>query len=212
MFLFPESTTPLVAGLVVTVVVIAVLVIEATVFGVKYFKLKQTQSEHELEELYHENQAAENSPQVQSSASPQDERLHSDHKNGNTGKLHGHSDVMKSSTDNIPCENPDDLNGCTDNTPYENPDEMNLHHPTDNSPRENSGDVNVKRSTDNSPYENPEAMTSEYLTISEAGTTTENSHALTGQYENVNRRGNQYEAIHMSGISATVNPYEAIRH
>ena len=194
------------------VVVIAVLVIVSTVFGVKYFKLKQTQPEYRLKEPYFENQSAENSTQVQSSASPQDERLHSNRKNGNTGKLHGHSDAMKSSTDNIPYENPDDLNGRTDNTPYENPDEMSLHRSTDNRPREHSGDVNVKRPSDNSPYENPEAVTNEYLTISEAGTTTENSHALTGQYENVNRRGNQYEAIHMSGISATVNPYEAIRH
>ena len=184
-----------------TVVVIAVVVIVATVFGVKYFKLKQTQPEHGLEEPYCENQTAENSPHVQSSASPQyeyypqDGRLHSNCNNGNTGKLHGHSDAMKSSTDNIPYDNPDDLNGRIDNTPYENPDEMNLHRPADNSPRENSGD-----------------LPSEYLTIREAGTTTENSHALTGQLENVSRRGNQYEAIHMSDISATVNPFENIRH
>ena len=201
-----------------TVVVIAVLVIVAIVFGVKYFKIKQTKTEHESNEPYHENQAAENSPQVQSSASPQyenyppDGRLHSNRNNGNTGKLHGHSDALKLSTDNIPYENPDELNGRTDTTPYENPDEMNLHHPTDNSPRENSRDVNVKRPTDNSPYENPEAVTSEYLTIIESDITAENPHDLTGQYENVNGRDNQYEAIHMSDISAAVNPYEEIRH
>ena len=119
---------------------------------------------------------------------------------------------MKPSADNIPYENPDDLKIRADDTPYENPDDLNLHHNIDSIPCENHGDLNVNSPTDNSPNENPEAVTSEYLTISESGITTEKSHALTGQYENVNGRSNQYQTIQMSDISATVNPYAEIRH
>ena len=212
-FTFPGYSTTLVAGLVVMGVVIAVLVLVVTVLSVKYFKLKQTQAGYGPDEPHYENQAGSSLPQVQSSASPQhenyprDERLHSNHNNGNTGTLHGHS------TDNIPSKNPDDLNGCTDNTdntPYENPDDLNLQCPADNSPCENSHDVNLNSPTDNSPYENTESVTSEYLTISESGNTS--SRPLNGQYENFNSRGNQYQTIDVVDISATVNTYEQIRH
>ena len=126
--------------------------------------------------------------------------------------LHGHPDAMNSTSDNIPYKNPDDLNSRTDKTPYENPDDLNLQRSTDSILRGNHGDLNLNSPTDNSPYENPEAVTSEYLAICEPGSTTSNSHALAGQYENVNGKCNQYEAIHMSDISAAVNPYEEIRH
>ena len=181
-------------------VVIAVLVLVVTVLSVKYIKLKQTQTGYGPNKPHYENQAGSRLPQVQSSASsqheaPRDERLHSNHTNGNTGTLHGHS------TDSNPCEDADDLNGCTDNTdntPYENPDDLNLQCSADNSPCENSGDVNLNSPTDNSPYENPEAMTSKYLTISESGNSS--SRPLNGQYENVNGRGNQYQTIDMVDI------------
>ena len=63
-FTFPESCTPLVAGLVVMGVVIAVLVPLVTVFGVKYFKLKQTQTGYGTDEPHYENQAGSSLPQV----------------------------------------------------------------------------------------------------------------------------------------------------
>ena len=198
-----------------TVVVIAALVIAVTVFGVKYFKLKQTLPGHGSDEPYYENQAGRNSPHVQSSASPQYENYPHDghiHNSSNTGMLHGHSSAMEYSTDNIPYENPDDLNSQIGSTPYENPADLNLHHAAESFPRENSGDLSLSSPTDNTPHENPEVVTNEYLTIIESDITTENSQVLTSQYENISGRGNQYEAIHMHDISATVNPYEEIRH
>ena len=77
---------------------------------------------------------------------------------------------------------------------------------------QSADDLNLNGPTDSSPNENPEAVTSEYLTISESGSTSENSHALAGQYDNVNGRDNQYQTINMVDISATVNTYDAIRH
>ena len=171
------------AGLVVLGVVTAVLAIGITFFAVKYFKSKRGSKEHGSDAPYYENQSGGNSPQYENY--PYDGNLHNGSK-------------------------PDAMNSTSDNIPFENPDDLNLPHPADNSPHENHGDLNLNSPTDNSPYENPEAVTSEYL--SEPGSTTENSHALAGHYENVNGRGNQYEAIHMSDISATVNPYEEIRH
>ena len=214
-FPLPESNTPLVAGLVVLGVATAAFAIGATFFAVKYFKSKRGQTEHGSDEPYYENQSGGNLPQVQSSAPPQYENYPHDGRllsSTNTSILQGHSAALKPSTDNIPYENPDDLKSRADDTPYENPDDLNLHHPVDSIPRENHGDLNVNSPTDNSPNENPEAVTSEYLTISESGSTTENSHELSGQYENVNGRSNQYQTIHMSDISTTVNPYEEIRH
>ena len=199
-------------------VVIVVLTIGALVFGVKYFKPKQGQMGYASDKPKYENQAI--SSEVQSSASPQYENYPHDgqpHSSSNTGMLNEHSDAMKSTTDSIPYENPDDLqsNRPTDNNPYENPDDLHSNHPTDNNPYENPDDLHSNHPTDNS----TDAITSEYLTISESGivnpssvTGDPTSSALSSPYEDINDVNNLYDAIDMQDISPTVNPYEKIRN
>ena len=177
----------MVAGLSVMGVVIVVVAILATVFGVKYFKSRQGHTEHASDELYYENQpctTGETRRNVQYENYPPDGHIHN---TGNFGMLPTHSDAMKPSNDSIPYENPDDLQ--------------------------------LKRPTDSSPYENPDAITSEYLTIPESGTETPSSiagdvasSALSSLYEDIKDVNMPYDTVDMDDISATVNPYEKIRH
>ena len=188
-------------------VVILVLVTGVAFFGIKKFMSKHSQTEHDSTEPHYENQSGApelraNSPrggQVHSSTSPKYENYPADgllHSNNNTGMMYEHSEATGIAKDDSPYENPDGLNGPLNDIPYENPDDLNLNHPTDNNM-----------------YENPDAATSEYMTIPESNTASENDPTvLASHYQNVGDTSNAYDTINMEDISPNINTYEAIRN
>ena len=82
--------------------------------------------------------------------------------------LYGYTDAMSATNDYGPYENPNGLTDFSNTNPYENPDGLNQNLPADNGL-----------------HTTPVVLTSEYLTILEPCTSTENPSILTSQFKNV---------------------------
>ena len=176
----------MVAGLSVMGVVIVLVVILATIFGVKYFKFRQGHTEHASDEPYYENQpctTGETSGNVQYENYRADGHIHDTRSLGMSPK---HSDAMKPFNDSIP---------------YEKPDDLQLKRPTDSSPYENPDAITSEYLTI------PESGTETHSSV--AGDLA--SCALSSPYEDISDVKTPYDTIDMDDISTTVNPYEKIR-